>query len=256
MNRKLVLVVAFGLVAAQLWTHGRALWAQDKAPKKIELKSNQDKASYAVGASTAKSIRHQFETQGLPIDVETLLRGFRDGLGDGKLALTDAEMQAAFEAIEEEVSKRNADEGETFLAANKKKKDVVTLADGLQYKVIKKGTGKAPTARDVVTVNYRGKLLSGKEFDSSYARKEPLTIPVASTIHGWVEALPLMTVGSKWELYVPSDLAYGPTGNDSIPPNATLVFEVELLDVAKPGSQPPVRGKSEAAEDLKPPTGK
>ena len=163
-------------------------------------------------------------------------------------------MNAAFQAIEEEITKRNAEEGDAFLAANKKKKEITTLPSGLQYKVLKKGTGKSPTLRDVVTVNYRGRLLNGKEFDSSYARKEPLTIPVARTIQGWVEALPLMTVGSKWELYIPPDLAYGPTGTENIPPNSTLVFEVELLDIAKPGATGPggpPRGKSRAPEDIK-----
>ncbi len=246
MNRKLVLVVAFSLIAPQLW-------AQEKAPKKIELKTDQDKATYAFGVSAAKSIRHQFETMGLTLDSETLLRGFRDGLGSGKLALTDDEMNAAFQAVEEEVSKRNAEESDTFLTANKKKKDVTTLPSGLQYKVLKKGSGKSPSGRDVVTVNYRGRLLNGKEFDSSYARKEPLTIPVAKTILGWVEALPLMQVGSKWELYIPADLAYGPIGTDTIPPNAALVFEVELLDVAKAGAAPagPPRSKPQSIEELK-----
>ena len=106
----------------------------------------------------------------ITLDAETLLRGFRDGLGSGKLALTDEEMNAAFQAIEEEITKRNADKGDAFLATNKKKKEITTLPSGLQYKVLKKGTGKSPTLRDVVTVNYRGRLLNGKEFDSSFAQ--------------------------------------------------------------------------------------
>jgi len=242
MNRKLVLGVAVGLIASQLW-------AQEKAPKKIELKSDVDKAVYAMGVSAARTMRGQFETQGVAVDAETLLRGFRDGLGEGKLALTDEEMNAAMQAVDLQVAKRNADEGDAFLAANKKKKDVTTLPSGLQYKIIKKGTGKLPTLRDVVTVHFRGRMLNGKEFDNTYPGKVPLTMPLAETIAGWKEALPMMPVGSKWELYVPSDLAFGPDGNARIPANATLVFEVELLDANKPEAAP--RAKPQTLEDIK-----
>ncbi|HEX4143939.1 MAG TPA: FKBP-type peptidyl-prolyl cis-trans isomerase [Pirellulales bacterium] len=244
MNRKLVLGVVVGLIAAQLW-------AQEKQPKKIELKSTADRAAYAFGAFHAMQIHDHFETEGVPLDKDVLLRGFREALSGGKMALSEEEMGAAIQAMQDEVAKRNADEGENFLANNKKKKDVVTTPSGLQYRILKKGMGKSPTVRDVVTVNYRGKFLNGKEFDSSYARKEPLSIAVARTIEGWREALPQMQVGSKWELYVPSDLAYGPTGNGgSFPPNAMLVFEVELLDIAKAEAAAP-RTKPQSVEDLK-----
>jgi FKBP-type peptidyl-prolyl cis-trans isomerase len=242
MNRKLVLGVAVGLIASQLW-------AQEKAPKKIELKTDVDKAVYAMGVSAARTMRGQFETQGVAVDAETLLRGFRDGLGEGKLALTDEEMNAAMQAVDLQVAKRNSDEGEAFLAANKRKKDVTTLPSGLQFKIIKKGTGKLPTLRDVVTVHFRGRMLNGKEFDNTYPGKVPLTMPLAETIAGWKEALPMMPVGSKWELYVPSDLAFGPDGNARIPANATLVFEVELLDANKPEAAP--RAKPQTLEDIK-----
>jgi FKBP-type peptidyl-prolyl cis-trans isomerase len=195
-------------------------------------------------------MRSQFEAQEVPVDAETLLRGFRDGLGDGKLALSDEEMNGAIQAVELQVAKRNADAGEAFLAANKKKKDVVTLPSGLQYKIIKKGMGKAPTPRDVVTVHFRGRMLNGKEFDNTYPGKVPLTMPLAETIAGWKEALPLMPIGSKWELYIPSDLAFGPDGNTRIPANATLVFEVELIDVNKPEATPP-RTRPQTLEEIK-----
>jgi FKBP-type peptidyl-prolyl cis-trans isomerase len=243
MNRKLVLGLALSLVAAPLW-------AQEKAPKKIELKSDVDKAVYAMGVTAARTMRSQFEAQGVALDPDTLLRGFRDGLGDGKLSLSDEEMTGAIQAVEMQVAKRNADEGEAFLASNKKKKDVTTLPSGLQYKILKKGMGKAPTLRDVVTVHFRGRMLNGKEFDNTYPGKVPLTMPLAETIAGWKEALPLMPVGSKWELYVPSDLAFGPDGNTRIPANATLVFEVELIDVNKPEATPP-RTRPQTLEEIK-----
>ena len=131
-----------------------------------------------MGVGAARSAKAQFEVQGVPVDVETLLRGFRDALGEGKLALSDDEMNDAFQAVEEEVAKRNAAEGDAFLAANKKKKDVTTLPSGLQYKMLKKGTGKSPTLKDIVTVHFRGRTLNGKEFDNTYTNKVPLTMPL------------------------------------------------------------------------------
>ncbi|WP_267896342.1 FKBP-type peptidyl-prolyl cis-trans isomerase [Aquicella lusitana] len=129
---------------------------------------------------------------------------------------------------------KNKTEGETFLAANKTKPGVVTLPDGLQYKIITEGTGPKPTANDVVTVHYAGRLINGKEFDSSYKRGEPASFPVSAVIPGWVEALQLMKVGSKWELYIPAHLAYGERGAPpDIGPNQTLIFEVQLIDIKK-----------------------
>jgi FKBP-type peptidyl-prolyl cis-trans isomerase FklB len=126
----------------------------------------------------------------------------------------------------------NKKEGDAFLAANKTKEGVVTLPSGLQYKILQEGTGPKPTASDTVVCNYRGTLLNGTEFDSSYKRGQPATFAVGQVIHGWTEALQLMTVGSKWQLFIPPDLAYGPRGaGNDIGPNATLVFEVELVSI-------------------------
>ncbi|MBA3660203.1 MAG: FKBP-type peptidyl-prolyl cis-trans isomerase [Gammaproteobacteria bacterium] len=130
---------------------------------------------------------------------------------------------------------KNKQAGDAFLAQNKAKQGVVTLPSGLQYKIIKEGTGDMPSGNDLVTVNYAGRLINGTEFDSSYTRGQPATFPVSGVIPGWVEALKLMKVGSEWELYIPSSLAYGePGAPPAIGPNETLIFKVELLDIKKP----------------------
>jgi len=132
----------------------------------------------------------------------------------------------------QQLADKNQKEGEVFLAENKKKKGVITLPSGLQYQVIKEGTGKIPKATDTVTTHYRGTLIDGTEFDSSYKRGEPASFPVNGVIKGWTEALQLMKVGSKWQLFIPSNLAYGPQGaGQAIGPNATLIFEIELLSI-------------------------
>jgi len=147
--------------------------------------------------------------------------------------------QQAQQKMQQE-SEANKKEGDAFLAANKTKEGVITLPDGLQYKVLKQGDGPKPTTNDKVVCNYRGTLVKGTEFDSSYKRNEPATFPVTGVIKGWTEALQLMPVGSKWQLYIPSDLAYGPPGRPPvIPPNSTLVFEIELLSIQPPQTTPP-----------------
>jgi FKBP-type peptidyl-prolyl cis-trans isomerase FklB len=246
MNRKLVLGFAIALVATQLW-------AQDKAAKKVELKTTDDKAAYALGTIAASDLRGYLDTLGIDIDSETIQRGFRDALSGGKLALSEEDLNAALQTQRNEVSKRNAEEGEKFLEANGKKKDVVTTKSGLQYKILKKGTGKAPSMHDVVSVNFRGRFLTGKEFANTYESKEQFVIPVANVIEGWKEALTQMPAGSKWELYIPPDLAYGEQGGNNIGPNKTLVYEIELVGVTKPpaaGAMVP-RGKGQAPEEVK-----
>jgi FKBP-type peptidyl-prolyl cis-trans isomerase FklB len=178
--------------------------------------------------------------QSIDIDPNLITKGIQDALVGAKPLLTDQEIQETMIAFQkemmakwEEIGKKNKADGEAFLAGNKKKEGVKTLPDGLEYKVINAGTGKKPKADDTVTVNYRGTLINGTEFDSSYKRGQPATFPVSGgMIKGWSEALQLMQEGAKWELFIPSNLAYGERGMGGIiGPNATLIFEVELVSI-------------------------
>ncbi len=244
-------------------------------PAPLPLKTTKDKASYAIGMSMAKGMK----AQGVDVDPAILARGLKDGLA-GKPQLTDEEAQAALTALQTEVRAKqeekakivgdaNKKEGDAFLAANRTKEGVVALPSGLQYKILKDGTGPKPTAADTVECNYKGTLLNGKEFDSSYKRGQPASFPVGQVIKGWTEALQLMPVGSKWELFVPSDLAYGArAAGPDITSNSTLVFEVELLSIkpkeepkpateAKPADPKPVEPKpadQPKTEQAKPPS--
>jgi len=213
-----------------------------KTATPLTLKTQKEKFSYAIGMKTGQRMAESFNKQSVPFDPALLARGLKDGLAGGKTALTDDEAQAAIKAVQDEVGKQqqakmqeagaaNKKEGETFLAANKSKEGVVTLSSGLQYKILKAGTGPKPTASDSVVCNYQGTFINGKEFDSSYKRGQPATFPVTGVIKGWTEALQLMPVGSKWQLFIPSDLAYGDAGRPGIEPSSTLVFEVELLSI-------------------------
>ena len=202
-------------------------------------KNQKDKVSYIIGMDIGTNLKKQ----SVEINPEILLRGIKDGLSGNKPLMTDQEMKdtiAAFQkemqAKQEEVNKKMGDknkkEGETFLAENKKKEGVVSLASGLQYKVIKKGNGKKPKSNDTVTTHYRGTLINGTEFDSSYRRNQSVSFPVNGVIAGWTEALQLMEEGAKWQLFIPSALAYGEKGaGPQIGPHATLIFEVELISV-------------------------
>jgi len=206
----------------------------------IVLKTQKAKNSYAIGMSMGMSVKRQ----SIDVDPALVARGVRDQLNASKTLMTEDEMRATLQQLQGELIKQqqakaqaaegvNRKEGDAFLAANKTKSGVTTLPSGLQYKVVTEGTGPKPTASDTVTVNYRGTLVNGKEFDSSYKRGQPTTFPVGGVIKGWTEALQLMPVGSKWQLFIPPDLAYGnhpPPGSD-IGPEATLVFEVELLKI-------------------------
>ena len=202
------------------------------AADKAELKTDQEKNGYSAGYDIGKSIQRQLAD----IDAEATARGMKDALNSVAPALPEQEMQQRFASLRQESAKKivekNKKDGEAFLAKNKGEKGVKTTASGLQYKVITAGKGKQPTADDTVTVNYRGTLVDGTEFDSSYKRNQPATFPVKGVIAGWTEALQLMKVGSKWEVYIPANLAYGERGAGSrIPPNAALIFEVELLGI-------------------------
>jgi FKBP-type peptidyl-prolyl cis-trans isomerase FklB len=203
------------------------------------LVTKKDKESYAIGMNVGAGLRQQ------PIDLDPSIvaQGLRDAMAGGKMALTPEEARAVLAELQGELQKSqetkmaqlgdaNKKEGATFLAANKAKDGVVALPSGLQYKVLKQGSGPKPTASDTVVCNYRGTLIDGKEFDSSYKRGQPASFPVGGVIRGWTEALQLMPVGSKWELFIPSDLAYGDRGAGAdIGPGSTLVFEVELLSI-------------------------
>jgi len=195
------------------------------------LKTDKDKESYAIGMNIGKSIHRD----GVDVDPNILLRGMKDAIAGGKTVLTEDEAKAVMTNLQANLRKEQAEKaqqaGDAFLAANKTKDGVVTLPSGLQYKVLTQGTGPKPAATDTVVCNYKGTLLDNTEFDSSYSRNQPLTIPVSGVIKGWTEALQLMPVGSKWQLFIPSDLAYGSQAKGPIGPNSTLIFEVELLSI-------------------------
>lgn len=198
-----------------------------------------DRASYAIGLAIGKHYREE----GVELSLPNLIQGITDGLVGHEQLLTDAEINKALEELaatlrtkrDEKIQKLAAENlraGTAFLAENAKKEGVVVTSSGLQYKVIKQGDGTKPRLSSRVIVHYRGTLVDGTEFDSSYGRQEPLKTVVGRTIKGWSEALPMMPVGSKWMLYIPADLAYGEEGGgDQIPPNSTLVFEIELLGI-------------------------
>jgi len=201
----------------------------------VELKTTEQKVSYVFGLQ----IGQQMAQEGVTLDVAAFSAAISDVLNKKQPQLDQNQIQAALGTYQEErqakaqaAGESNKKEGDTFLAANKGKPGVKVTASGLQYKVVKAGTGKHPEPTSTVVVNYRGTLISGTEFDSSYKRGTPATFPVNQVIRGWQEGIPLMKEGAKWELYIPSDLAYGPAGTPSgIGPNSTLIFEVELLEV-------------------------
>lgn len=229
MRLKLIVVLGILLLASQV-----------SAEEKLVLKNQKDKVSYSIGLNIGRKLANDLKNQSIDIDSNLLTKGIQDALTAAKPLLTDQEIQETMVAFQkemvakwEEIGKKNKVEGEVFLAENKKKEGVKTLPSGLQYKVIKAGTGKKPKADDTVTVNYRGTLINGTEFDSSYKRGQPATFPVSGgIIRGWTEALQLMGEGAKWELFIPSNLAYGERGTSSvIGPNATLIFEIELVSI-------------------------
>ena len=218
---------------------GQATTAKKPGPAPLILKTPKDKASYAIGMNIGKGLHKD----SVDVDPAILLRGLKDGMAGGKTLLTDDEAKSAMVAIQADLRKKqeakmaiagdaNKKEGDEFLAQNKTKEGVVTLPSGLQYKILKEGTGPKPSASDSVVCNYKGTLIDNTEFDSSYKRGQPATFPVGQVIKGWTEVLQLMPVGSKWQVFVPSDLAYGPRApGGAIGPNSTLIFEIELLSI-------------------------
>src|SRR5579862_5750517 len=222
--------------------------AAKTATAAVVLTTDKDKTSYAIGSDLGNKLK----SAAIDVDPAILSRGIKDVLTGGKPAMTDDEVHAKLmelskqvQAAQQEAQKKqqeankvvgekNRKEGDTFLSDNKSKEGVVALPSGLQYKILKAGDGPKPTAADTVTCNYRGTLIDGKEFDSSYKRGQPASFPVGGVIKGWTEALQLMPVGSKWQLFIPPDLGYGdhPPSPD-IGPGDTLVFEVELLSIGE-----------------------
>ncbi len=230
MKYLLTVLIAFGLLACQSNT-------QDN----VKMKSQTDSVSYAIGLDIGKNLK----SQKIEVAAEVLAQGIKDIIDSNKTLLTETEAQEVLMAFQkrlmakhEEMMKGQGDKnkiaGEEFLAANKTKEGVVTLPNGLQYKVITMGTGKKPKATDNVTVHYRGTLIDGTEFDSSIGRGEPTSFQLDQVIKGWTEGVQLMPVGSKFEFYIPSDLGYGDrSAGQLIQPNSTLIFEVELISINK-----------------------
>lgn len=215
------------------------LMAADDSP----LKDEKDKISYGYGMEIGKNLKRQ----GIEINADLLAQGLKASLAGEKTLLTEEEVRQTMMAFQQKMQASRAEKqkkegeehkvkGEAFLAENKKKEGVQTTASGLQYKVITKGTGPMAKADDTVVTHYRGTLIDGTEFDSSYKRGEPAKFGVTQVIKGWTEALLLMPVGSKWQLFIPGDLAYGPGGRPGIPPNATLLFDIELISIEPKGA--------------------
>ncbi len=228
------------------------------------LADPKSRVSYAIGLN----IGHNFKAQDVDADPELVGRAIKDVLTGQPELMTEAEVRQTLNEFQQEMRanqmKKRAEQGvkakaagEAFLAANKNQPGVQVLPDGLQYLVVTEGTGATPGAGDTVTVNYRGTLVDGTEFDSSYKRGRPASFPVGGVIRGWTEALQKMKVGSKWKLFIPAELAYGEAGQRSIPPNSALIFEVELLDTKAPAAPAAAQSltsdiiKVPSAEDMK-----
>lgn len=229
---------------------GVSAWAEEPPA----LKDQKEKVSYAIGVDIGTNMKKQM----VEVDPDLLARGLKDVFAGNKTLLTEEEVRAVLSSYQQEMRAKQAEaakkageknklEGDTFLAGNKTKEGVLTLESGLQYKVLKQGDGPKPTADDTVECQYRGTLIDGTEFDSSYKRNQPATFPVKGVIKGWTEALQLMPVGSKWQLFLPANLAYGDRGaGPTIGPNATLIFEVELLAIKE-------KAKAKAPHAMPPP---
>ncbi len=223
-----ITAISLGLVACN-----------DNASKNTPLETLQQKASYSYGVDVATRLKQQ----GIELDVNALNRGIADAYNGAELALDDEarlqaktgfqnELREALMRKQAEIGEKNLAAGKAFLEENAKKHGVITTESGLQYKVITSGDGKQPKESDTVTTHYRGTLIDGREFDSSYKRDQPASFPVKGVIKGWTEALQLMHVGDKWQLFIPPELAYGASQrSELIQPNSTLIFEIELLDV-------------------------
>ncbi len=232
------------LAVSLLFSFSIVAFAKTKTKTSLPYKSKSSNYGYALGVNISKQIAHDIKQQHLPLNKTAILKGFKDGLS-GKSAITDKQRASLMQALTKQVRESmqakakamaaaNKKKGVAFLAKNKKQKGVVTTKSGLQYQIIKKGTGPHPGLTDTVVVDYEGSLLNKQVFDSSYKRHTPATFAVNSVIPGWTEALQKMQRGAKWKLFIPANLAYGVRGaGASIPPNSTLIFTVELKDIKK-----------------------
>ena len=212
---------------------------QGNTQEKLSLKTNKDSVSYGIGMDIGKTLK----MQEIECNSALLAQGIKDATDSGKALIDEQTLLGVMTEFRKNLARKQMEktkamaekgkqEGEAFLAANKLKEGVKTTASGLQYKVLKLGTGAKPTATQSVTINYRGTFINGTEFDNSYKHGEPTTLPLNKFIQGWVEGVQLMSVGSKYQFFIPSDLAYGPQPRSGgIPPNSTLIFEVELLSI-------------------------
>ncbi len=204
--------------------------------KNNKLDTDARKASYTMGIKMGRYI-HANNFNGF--NIESLFSGIRDGIVGNKPMISNAQMDSSMKAIKklqakekEEIAKKNLIEGKRFMAENRKMKGVVQTRSGMQYKIITPGEGASPKATDTIKAHYKGTLIDGTTFDSSYGRKKPLTTPVNRVIKGWTEALQMMKIGSKWRLFIPSELAYGSRSHSqAIPANSTLIFDIELLEI-------------------------
>jgi FKBP-type peptidyl-prolyl cis-trans isomerase len=274
-NLPLLLLISACLVSAEEATPSASPAASPAASANAgagatgsTFKADKDKVSYSLGVDIGRTLQRLQ----LDLNEEALSRGIADVLGSKPMAMTDQELQETLQAFQQKmmqkqqeamskkqdemktVAVKNKADGKKFLDDNAKKSGVKSTSSGLQYKVIKEGKGEKPKDADVVETNYRGTTIDGKEFDSSAKHGSTFSFPVNGVIKGWSEALKLMPVGSKWELYIPSDLGYGDEGyGDDIPPGSTLVFEVELLGIKKnAGSTPPSPDQPAGATEKKP----
>lgn len=232
--RSLPALVALAGLALFLGACGKTEKPAAKAAD-TKLTTEDQKVSYGIGYNMGKSAAEQTQ---MTVDKDAFRAGLDDGLAKGKMRLSEQELQAAFESFQKRVvaaaqaeGQKQLTEGTAFLEKNKKRIGVKTTASGLQYEVIKSGTGPKPKATSTVVVHYHGTLLDGTVFDSSVERGEPMTMQVGGVIPGWVEVLQLMSVGDKWKVYIPPSLAYGPRTRGKIPANAVLTFEIELKEI-------------------------
>ena len=254
MKKVLILLAVVTLFAPSCEKTQEQKPAAKKEITKADLKTEDDKVSYSLGFSTGSG----FKMNELEINLEIFQKGVKDGFTGSNQILNEEEIKKTMMAFQQKMRARkraergkkmeerkkqgeaNKERGKKFLEGNKTKKDIVTLKSGLQYKILKKGTGASPKATDTVKCHYKGTTIDGKEFDSSYKRGEPATFALNRVIKGWTEGLQLMKEGGKWQFFIPSELAYGERGSGpNIGPNEALIFEVELLGIEKPKTKKP-----------------